>query len=154
MNLYTRRTAVVSLDAAPAAGLTVPADARDTVVVSGDRAARAPMEAERVRRAFYGGRPEDLGTAAPASFAPLVSASWTEMFDRQGVGPMPTEQREWLRQLVTAAHSERRRLRFWATPDMAGPAREAVWTQLLDAGVDHLNSDDLPGSETFLRTAH
>ncbi|MGP8297428.1 phosphatidylinositol-specific phospholipase C/glycerophosphodiester phosphodiesterase family protein [Streptomyces inhibens] len=125
-----------------------------TAVVSGDRGARAPMEAERVRRAFYDGRPEDLGTTAPASFAPLVSASWTEMFDWQGVGPMPTEQRERLRQLVTTAHSERRRLRFWATPDMAGPAREAVWTQLLDAGVDHLNSDDLPGLETFLRTAH
>ncbi|MFI6765132.1 phosphatidylinositol-specific phospholipase C/glycerophosphodiester phosphodiesterase family protein [Streptomyces sp. NPDC050355] len=124
-----------------------------TAVVSGDRAARAPMEAERVRHAFYDGRIEDLGTAAPASFAPLVSASWTETFRWQGVGPMPGDERERLRRLVAAAHGERRRLRFWATPDTAGPAREAVWTALLDAGVDHLNSDDLPGLEGFLRAA-
>ncbi|MGW1378740.1 phosphatidylinositol-specific phospholipase C/glycerophosphodiester phosphodiesterase family protein [Streptomyces sp. NPDC002446] len=124
-----------------------------TAVVSGDRAARPPMEAERVRYAFYDGRPEDLGGAAPASFAPLISASWTDVFRWQGVGPMPGHERERLRQLVAAAHAERRRLRFWATPDVAGPARTAVWTALREAGVDHLNSDDLAGLERFLRTA-
>ncbi|MEU9125977.1 phosphatidylinositol-specific phospholipase C/glycerophosphodiester phosphodiesterase family protein [Streptomyces sp. NPDC048506] len=125
-----------------------------TAVVSGDRGARVPMAAERVRQAFYDGRPEDLGTATPASFAPLVSASWTDTFRWQGVGPMPGDERERLRQLVAAAHAERRRLRFWATPDAAGPAREAVWTTLYGAGVDYLNSDDLPGLERFLRSAH
>ncbi|MFD8545271.1 phosphatidylinositol-specific phospholipase C/glycerophosphodiester phosphodiesterase family protein [Streptomyces sp. NPDC059649] len=124
-----------------------------TAVISGDRAARAPMEAERVRHAFYDGRPEDLGTTVPASFAPLVSASWTDTFGWQGVGPMPAHERELLRRLVAAAHAERRRLRFWATPDAPGPAREAVWAALLRAGVDHLNSDDLAGLERFLRTA-
>ncbi|WP_407548715.1 phosphatidylinositol-specific phospholipase C/glycerophosphodiester phosphodiesterase family protein [Streptomyces sp. Pv4-95] len=122
-----------------------------TAVVSGDRAARAPMEAERVRHAFYDGRPEDLGAAAPASFLPLVSVSWTDTFRWQGAGPMPQDERARLRQLAAAAHAERRRLRFWATPDTAGPEREAVWRALLDAGVDHLNSDDLPGLASFLR---
>lgn len=125
-----------------------------TAVISGDRAARAPVEAERVRHAFYDGRPEDLGTAAPASFAPLVSASWTDLFGRQGLGPMPSAERERLRRLVAAARGEGRRLRLWATPDAAGAAREAVWTELFDAGVDHLNSDDLAGLARFLRAAH
>ncbi|TJZ58697.1 hypothetical protein FCH28_00485 [Streptomyces piniterrae] len=126
-----------------------------TAVISGDRGARAPMEAERVRYAFYDGRPEDLGTAAPASFAPLISTSWTDTFRWQGHGPMPRDERARLRQMVSAAHAERRRLRFWATPDAAGPEREAVWQALLDAGADYLNSDDLPGLEAFLRdTAH
>ncbi|MGG7570274.1 hypothetical protein [Streptomyces sirii] len=165
MNLYTRRTAVVSLGAALAAGLTAPADARDADVRRPTGSAplrrahahndyehsRPLLEAEWVRHAFYDGRIEDLGTAAPASFAPLVSASWTETFRWQGVGPMPGDERERLRRLVAAAYDERRRLRFWATPDTAGPAREAVWTALLDAGVDHLKSDDLPGLEGFLR---
>ncbi|MFE4955615.1 hypothetical protein ACFRCW_16220 [Streptomyces sp. NPDC056653] len=38
-----------------------------------------------------------------------------------------------------------------ATPDVAGPERDAVWTELPAAGVDHLNTDDLAGLELFLR---
>lgn len=123
-----------------------------TPVVSGDRAARAPMEAQRTRYAFYDGRPDDLGGPAPASFIPLVSGSWTAEFGWLGAGPFPAEERRRLRSLVDAAHRHGRRVRFWATPDAAGPEREAVWSELLAAGVDHLNTDDLAGLERFLRT--
>ncbi|MFB6819953.1 phosphatidylinositol-specific phospholipase C/glycerophosphodiester phosphodiesterase family protein [Streptomyces sp. NPDC056347] len=122
-----------------------------TPVVSGDRTARIPMEAQRTRYAFYDGRPEDLGTPAPASFAPLISTSWSDVFDWQGAGPIPAAERARLRALVTRAHREGRRIRFWATPDTSGPEREAVWAELLAAGVDHLNTDDLAGLERFLR---
>ncbi|KAA6197471.1 hypothetical protein F2B00_36455, partial [Streptomyces parvus] len=122
-----------------------------TAVISGDRAARAPMEAQRTRLAFYDGRLDDLGTPAPASFAPLVSANWTQSFGWLGAGPFPRAERDRLRSLVTTAHREGRRIRFWATPDVAGPEREAVWSELLAAGVDHLNTDDLAGLERFLR---
>ncbi len=122
-----------------------------TAVISGDRAARAPMEAQRTRLAFYDGRLDDLGTPAPASFAPLVSANWTQNFSWLGAGPFPLAERDRLRTLVTSAHREGRRIRFWATPDTAGPEREALWSELLAAGVDHLNTDDLAGLEKFLR---
>lgn len=122
-----------------------------TAVISGDRAARAPMEAQRTRLAFYDGRLDDLGTPAPASFAPLVSANWTQSFSWLGAGPFPQAERDRLRTLVATAHREGRRIRFWATPDVAGPEREAVWSELLAAGVDHLNTDDLAGLEQFLR---
>ncbi|TGB14571.1 phosphatidylinositol-specific phospholipase C/glycerophosphodiester phosphodiesterase family protein [Streptomyces sp. MZ04] len=121
-----------------------------TAVISGDRAARAPMEAQRVRRAFYDGRLADLGTAAPASFIPLISDNWTLNFSWQGVGAFPAAERDKLRGIVSTAHKRGQRVRFWATPDLAGPAREAVWGELLAAGVDHLNTDDLAGLETFL----
>ncbi|MGW3331516.1 phosphatidylinositol-specific phospholipase C/glycerophosphodiester phosphodiesterase family protein [Streptomyces rubiginosohelvolus] len=123
-----------------------------TAVISGDRAARAPMEAQRTRLAFYDGRLDDLGTPAPASFAPLVSANWTQNFSWLGAGPFPLAERDRLRTLVTTAHREGRRIRFWATPDVAGPEREAVWSELLAAAVDHLNTDDLAGLEEFLRS--
>ncbi len=122
-----------------------------TAVISGDRAARVPMEAQRTRLAFYDGRLDDLGTSAPASFAPLVSANWTQTFGWSGVGPFPRAERDRLRALVATAHREGRRIRFWATPDLPGPAREAVWSELLAAGADHLNTDDLAGLERFLR---
>ncbi|MFE2294657.1 phosphatidylinositol-specific phospholipase C/glycerophosphodiester phosphodiesterase family protein [Streptomyces sp. NPDC059452] len=122
-----------------------------TAVISGDRAARAPMEAQRSRLAFYDGRLDDLGTSSPASFAPLISANWTQTFGWRGAGPFPRAERDRLRSLVTAAHREGRRIRFWATPDLPGPEREAVWGELLAAGADHLNTDDLAGLERFLR---
>ncbi|MFK4213535.1 phosphatidylinositol-specific phospholipase C/glycerophosphodiester phosphodiesterase family protein [Streptomyces sp. NPDC030920] len=123
-----------------------------TPVISGDRAARAPMEAQHTRYAFYDGRPEDLGTAATASFVPLISSSWSDDFSWLGAGPFPAAEREKLRALVATAHRGGRRVRFWATPDAPGPERDAVWTELLAAGVDHLNTDDLAGLERFLRT--
>ncbi|QES40052.1 hypothetical protein DEJ49_02815 [Streptomyces venezuelae] len=121
-----------------------------TAVVSGDRAARGPMEAQRVRYAFYDGRLADLGGPAPASLIPLISDNWSLNFSWQGVGPIPPAEREKLRGIVSAAHARRQRVRFWATPDLPGPQREAVWGELLAAGVDHLNTDDLAGLEAFL----
>jgi glycerophosphoryl diester phosphodiesterase len=123
-----------------------------TAVISGDRAARGPMEAQTVRRAFYDGRLTDLGGPAPASFAPLVSDNWTRHFTWQGVGAFPAAERQKLHDIVRTAHARGQRVRFWATPDQPGPQRDAVWTELLAAGVDHLNTDDLAGLETFLDT--
>jgi hypothetical protein len=87
-----------------------------TAVISGDRGARAPMEAQHRRLAFYEGRLDDLGTGAPASFIPLVSAIWALSFSWQGTGLFPTDERTKLRQIATAAHAEGRQVRVWATP--------------------------------------
>ncbi|MGW0763338.1 phosphatidylinositol-specific phospholipase C/glycerophosphodiester phosphodiesterase family protein [Streptomyces sp. NPDC002814] len=121
-----------------------------TAVISGDRAARVPMEAQTVRRAFYDGRLADLGSSAPASFVPLISDNWTLNFTWRGVGAFPAAERQKLHTIVQAAHARGQKVRFWATPDIAGPARDALWTELLAADVDYLNTDDLIGLEAFL----
>ncbi len=121
-----------------------------TVVISGDRP-RALMAGQKVRYAFYDGRSADLNTGVRASFMPLISDNWNNLFTWQGVGPMPAAERARLRQFVREAHADRQRVRFWATPDQPGPAREAVWRELVAAGVDHINTDDLAGLEAFLR---
>ncbi|MFJ5839033.1 phosphatidylinositol-specific phospholipase C/glycerophosphodiester phosphodiesterase family protein [Streptomyces shenzhenensis] len=121
-----------------------------TAVISGDRAARTPMAAQSERRAFYDGRLADLGTSAPASFIPLISDNWTLNFSWLGAGRFPDAERQKLRSIVGAAHARGQQVRFWATPDVAGPARDALWAELLAAGVDYLNTDDLAGLEAFL----
>jgi hypothetical protein len=121
-----------------------------TAVVSGDRAARAPMEAQSMRYAFYDGRLSDLDGPAPAAFVPLISDNWTANFGWLGDGPFPDTERRRLRDIVDRAHAHRQKVRFWATPDAVGPARDAVWSELADAGVDYLNTDDLTGLESFL----
>lgn len=119
------------------------------VVVSGDRP-RALMAAQRVRYAAYDGRMADLQGGAAASFVPLISDNWTVHFGWRGVGPMPAEERDRLHAIVDRAHADGRRVRFWATPDAPGPARDALWHELLAAGVDHINTDDLAGLAAFL----
>ncbi|GAA4458724.1 phosphatidylinositol-specific phospholipase C/glycerophosphodiester phosphodiesterase family protein [Phytohabitans houttuyneae] len=121
-----------------------------TIVISGDRP-RALMESQPVRYAFFDGRGADLGAGAPASFMPLISENWTGVFTWRGVGPMPAGERAFLHQAVATAHANGQRVRFWATPDLPGPERDAVWRELVAADVDHINTDDLAGLEAFLR---
>jgi hypothetical protein len=120
-----------------------------TAVISGNRPL-ATMQAAEKRIGFYDGRSADLLSGASAELMPLVSDNWTKLFTWQGVGPMPEAERAKLRAYVETAHAEGYRVRFWATPDQPGAAREALWTELHNAGVDHINTDDLAALEAFL----
>jgi len=126
-------------------------DGAVTAVVSGNR----PMDLmarQAVRYAGYDGRLADLTSGADADFMPLISDNWERNFTWRGVGPMPAEERARLRAIVAQVHRDERRIRFWATPDLKGDARRRVWTELLRADVDHINTDDLSGLRYFLRT--
>lgn len=123
-----------------------------TAVISGDRP-RSLMESQRHRVAFYDGRivdSSDLGPGSDARLTPLVSDNWTKLFTWTGVGEFPAAERDRLRQIVSTAHKAGQRVRFWATPDVPGAARDAIWTELRKAGVDHINTDDLAGLQAFL----
>lgn len=120
-----------------------------TAVISGNRPL-ATMQAQEKRFSFYDGRSADLTSGKPAGLMPLVSDNWTKLFTWQGVGPMPEAERARLRAYVAEAHANGYRVRFWATPDQPGAARDALWTELADAGVDHINTDDLSGLQQFL----
>jgi hypothetical protein len=120
-----------------------------TAVISGNRDLAA-MQAAAVRRSFYDGRLSDLESGLPAGLMPLVSDNWTKHFTWLGVGPMPEAERAKLQQIVQRAHAAGYDVRFWATPDVAGPARDAVWSELVAADVDALNTDDLAGLQSFL----
>lgn len=125
-------------------------------IISGNRPL-ALMKSQDVRYAGYDGRLTDLKSDAPANLIPMISDNWTRHFAWMGSGPMPDEERLKLKEIVQAAHKkgpwgQARRVRFWATPDRPSPAREALWCELLAAGVDLLNTDDLDGLQEFLLT--
>ena len=120
-----------------------------TAVISGNRPL-ATMQAQDKRFSFYDGRSADLTSGKPADLMPLVSDNWTKLFTWQGIGPMPEAERTRLHAYVAEAHASGYRVRFWATPDQPGAAREAIWTELADAGVDHINTDDLAALQQFL----
>ncbi|RUQ32867.1 hypothetical protein ELQ35_01060 [Peribacillus cavernae] len=120
-----------------------------TVIISGNRP-RELMENQKIRYATYDGRMSDLGTNAPNQFMPVISDNWTKHFTWQGVGEMPEDEREKLNHIVKTAYDNGQIVRFWATPDMALPNREPVWDELLTAGVDLINTDDLPALQQYL----
>lgn len=120
-----------------------------TAVISGNRPLET-MSAADQRFGFYDGRASDLASGIPAGLMPLVSNNWTQLFTWQGVGAMPESERTKLNKYVDTAHDAGYRVRFWATPDVPGAAREAVWTELHNAGVDHINTDDLAALDEFL----
>ena len=122
-----------------------------TPVISGNRPLDV-LKGQKVRYAGYDGRLSDLGSGLPASLMPLVSDNWTNNFTWKGIGEFPAAERAKLRDIVAKAHRAGYTVRFWATPDVPGAAREALWSELVAAGVDHLNSDDLHGLELFLRS--
>lgn len=115
-------------------------------VISGNRP-RSAMLAAPVRFAAFDGRLSDLDESAnlPPSFMPLVSENWARVSDWDGQGAVPQGLRDELGRLAASAHAQGRRLRFWATPD-----RPEVWSLLLEAGVDLINTDDLDGLRDFM----
>jgi glycerophosphoryl diester phosphodiesterase len=126
-------------------------DGAVTAIVSGNRP-RELMEQQEIRYAAYDGRLSDLGVATDQTFVPLISDNWTNHFTWTGEGPMPEEEREKLIAIVETAHANGQRVRFWATPEGPRKAREAVWAELLAAGVDYINTDNLKALERFLVT--
>ena len=132
-------------------GPDFPADKAVIAVVSGNRP-REMMESQKVRYAGYDGRLKDLQSDAPPALMPLISDNWTRQFKWTGTGNMPEHERRKLYQIVETAHRKGRRVRFWATPDTASPARHALWRELRRAGVDLINTDHLEDLKHFLLT--
>lgn len=113
-------------------------------IVSGNRA-QALMENEQTRYAGMDGRLPDLNSSASTSLIPLISDSWTNNFTWRGEGSIPPEERQKLRQIVSAAHAQSRRVRLYATPENL-----PMWRELLAADVDLINTDYLARLQKFL----
>jgi hypothetical protein len=117
--------------------------------LSGNRP-KATMAAATSRYTFYDGRFADLDSNDPVTLIPLISDSWTSQFGWDGTGEMPATQKAKLAEAIAKIHAKGQRLRLYAVPDAAGPDRENLWRELLAAGQDHINTDDLEGLRTFL----
>ena len=116
-----------------------------TVVLSGNRASEAVAKQPR-RYVGIDGRPEDLERNPPKELYPWISANWTLLFGWRGEGALPADEGQRLREYVRKAHSQGRKVRFWATPE-----KTALWRELVDAGVDYINTDKLDELKSFLK---
>jgi len=120
------------------------------IVVSGNRPI-AYMKNQTQRFAFVDGRITDLTAVDSLDLMPLISDRWTKYFSWRGKGEMPEKERAQLRLFVQQAHNNGQMIRFWATPDKPGAERQAIWRELMEAGVDLINTDDLTGLREFFQ---
>ena len=74
------------------------------------------------------------------------SDPWGTYFTWTGSGPMPTDEKARLDDLVSQAHKKGKDIRFYGAPD-----KETVWKELLDAHVDWINTDKLKENSHFVQ---
>lgn len=115
-----------------------------TVILSGNKP-YASLKNERTRFAFID---EALLSVKKenANVCPLTSVKYSDMIIRwKGKGCLPAAEKNKLTAFVNAAHEAGKKVRLWASPD-----NKVVWQELLNCGVDLINTDDLPGLRDFL----
>jgi glycerophosphoryl diester phosphodiesterase len=115
-----------------------------TVVVSGDRPFASIVESNP-RYVGIDGRLSDLESDRTPALMPWISDNWTLHFQYRGIGEMSPKERQKLKEIVTKAHQKKRRVRFWATPEL-----ETVWQELTSADVDLIGTDQLAKLGRFL----
>jgi hypothetical protein len=114
-------------------------------IITGDRQ-QSVIAADDPRLCACDGELSDLDRNPPADLVPWISAPWQKSFQWKADGyPMPDEQRQRLREIATRVHDQHRQLRWWGSPD-----NPAFWSEIRSAGVDLINTDDLPGAEAFV----
>ena len=116
-----------------------------TIIISGDKQDVDGFKKETERITFLDGRFSDIGMNISNDIMPLISMSWLDHFQWDGIGKLPKNQRAVLDKIIKAVHLEDKHLRFWATPD-----NKNSWMTLERAGVDLINTDKISEFSNYI----
>jgi hypothetical protein len=114
-----------------------------TVIISGHKP-YATMASEKSRLAFIDDDLRNLDKTYIDGLCLMSSAKYSQILSWDGKKPIKPEEKERLCNFVANAHRNGRKVRLWAMPQ-----NPVVWTTLMDCGVDLINSDDLPGMQSY-----
>ncbi|KAF8997945.1 hypothetical protein BDZ89DRAFT_1105716 [Hymenopellis radicata] len=84
-----------------------------------------------------------------ATISVVASTNYDTAVGWKGLGKIGDAQLANLTRFVGDAHECNLTARFWNTPDWPIYARSKVWKELLEAGADWLNADDLEAASEF-----
>lgn len=119
------------------------------VVVSGNRPFEF-MQSQTIRYAGFDGRLENLDSGISPLLMPVVSDNWAKYFSWDGKGKMPSNEKILLQTYSKTAKDKGYILRFWGTPNLTPEQRNAIWTELMNAGVGLIGADNLKELQLFL----
>ncbi|TSJ43955.1 hypothetical protein FO440_07175 [Mucilaginibacter corticis] len=119
-----------------------------TIVLSGNKPYRS-ITTETRRLAFIDQDLKATGqdTSSTNIYA-MASCKYSRLLRWNGEGMMPADEKQLLENCVITAHKYGRKVRLWASPENL-----TVWQQLLDCGVDLINTDKLAMLKNFLLSA-
>jgi hypothetical protein len=116
-----------------------------TVVLSGSKPFQQ-LPDEKIRYAFID---EDLKKIQTSKYGnticPIASCKFSSLIQVNEDGSLAVSEQQKLKQIVTIAHQQGKKVRLWATPE-----KEILWKELLECGVDLINTDRLVSLKTFL----
>jgi hypothetical protein len=74
-----------------------------------------------------------------------IAARWGSLFDWDGEGEFPADQKARLVEMLEDIHGKGRKVRFWGSPD-----KVTYWTLAVETGIDLINTDRLEDLRVFL----
>lgn len=116
------------------------------IILSGHRPIKKAMMEFR-RWVQIDGRIKDLEKGYHIEFMPLISAKFSKVIFLQlpFFNNIRSSNKNKLRKLTTKVHKEGRLFRLWKCPE-----KESIWNDMIEAGVDILNTDELQLMNNFL----
>lgn len=116
-----------------------------TIVLSGHKPYRS-IEREQCRLAFID---EDLRKVSRDSVSvnvfTMASCKYSRLLKWDGTGLISATEKNRLCAFVVLAHRMGEKVRLWASPE-----NKVVWDELLNCGVDLINTDRLPALKNYL----
>jgi Glycerophosphoryl diester phosphodiesterase family len=115
-----------------------------TIILSGNKPFEQ-LQRDSTRYAFIDQNLISIQQEKNNSIYLMASTKYSNIIQWKGAGELPIVEKEKLKILVNNAHGQGKTVRLWASPE-----NKKVWQELLDCGVDLINTDDLQTLSDFL----
>lgn len=115
-----------------------------TIIITGNKPFEE-MKKENIRYAFIDENLLNIEKNNSSEICLLASTSYFNILNWKGKGEIPEQEKQKLRQFVSIAHQQGKKVRLWASPE-----NKNVWQELLNCGVDYINTDNLKELHDFL----
>lgn len=120
---------------------------RVNIVLTGNKPAVYLISHEANRLVMLDDMLDQVLTGNQNHLFAMASCKYSKVLHWTGKSRIPAKEKTKLLNLVKIAHSQGKKVRLWASPE-----NENVWNELLNCGVDYINTDKLVKLKDFYYT--
>ncbi len=115
-----------------------------TIIITGNKPTEE-IKKESIRYAFIDENLLTIENNNSFKIYPLASTKYSKILKWKGQGEIPKIEKQKLIEFVSTAHQQGKKTRLWASPE-----NKNVWQELLNCGVDYINTNQLKELRDFL----